>query len=328
MPIERDLSDLPPARKLATRNWPPDPHTRVMHVLAERWMREEEGNPRPKAADTRFRHSDGGGCARAIAYASLDVPHSNPVDIAGYHVMGVGKVFHDLIEAEMRERYGMEAEVVCLIDGFDGSGHADGELSYTLGAGPDAQQYAPGQKVVVVVEYKSTGGYAFKMAVGERSQPQGPKWGAVVQGALNAYARHADELIIGMISFEAISKGIAERKGFNDVQRFCAEWTLTRDEYRPIAEREMRRVTDILAGLDEGRLPARTLDDPSYPERMLITDPRKGIYVEYDEHERMVDQKTTWHCSYCRWQDLCVLTPAEETSVEVLRGTPPASVQT
>jgi hypothetical protein len=317
MPIERNLTDLPPARTAAaTRNWAPDPHTRVMHVLAEKWMAQEEGNPRPKAADTRFRHSDGGGCARAIAYAALDVPQSNPVDIAGYWVMGAGKVFHDLVEDEMKERYGMEAEVTCIVDGFDGSGHADGVLTHPSGEPDEVPPWR------VCIEYKSTGGYAFKMAVGERSQPQGPKWSAVVQGALNAYALHADELIIGLVSYEAISKAIARSKGFSDVQRFCAEWTLTRDEYRPIAEREMARVVGILEGLDRGVLPARTLDDPTYPERMEITNPRRGIYVEYDENQQVVDQKTTWHCSYCRWQDMCALTPSFEVPLEVLRGPP------
>jgi len=315
MPIERNLNDLPAARKAASRDWAPDPEVRMMHVLAERWMRYEEANPRPKAADTRFRHSDGGGCARAIAYAALDVPHSNPVDIAGYWVMGAGKIFHDLMEDEMKLRYGMEAEVVCIIDGFDGSGHADGQLLV-----PDRDS-TPGRRIVV--EYKSTGGYAFKMAVGERSQPQGPKWSAVVQGALNAYALGADELIIGLVSYEAISKAIAKSKGFSDVQRFCAEWTLTPDAYVPIAEREMARVTGILDGLDRGVLPARTLDDPTYPQRMEITNPRRGVYVEYDVDGRMVDQKTTWHCSYCRWQDMCALTPGTEVSVEVLRGSQP-----
>lgn len=319
MPLARDLSHLPVAQASANLNWAPDKTVRFMHVLAEKWMAEDRRVA--KAADTRFRHSDGGGCSRAIAYAALELPWSNPVDISGIHVMERGRILHELLQEALRERYGMAAEIDCLIDGFDGSGHADGLIISHLGPRPDAQAWPGKDRRVIVAEYKTVGGYTYKLAVGERSEPRGPRWMYVVQGALNAKALNADELVIGLLSVEAISKQVADRKHYSDVQRFCAEWTLTREEYEPIARAEIERVSTILAGLDEGELPPRTIPDPEMPANHVITDPRKGIWVEYDNQGHPLDSKTTWHCAYCRWQNVCATTDPGRVTLSGLKQT-------
>lgn len=314
MALKRDLSHLPVAQASAALNWPPDRTVRFMSVLAEKWQAEDRKVA--KAADTRFRHSDGGGCARAIAYAALELPWSNPVDISGIHVMERGRILHELLQEALRERYGMGAEIDCIIDGFDGSGHADGLVDTTQETDPPSDMLKGWR---IVAEYKTVGGYAYKLAVGERSEPRGPRWMYVVQGALNAKALHADELVIGLLSVEAISQQVADRKHYTDVQRFAAEWTLTRDEYMPIADAEIERVSNILAGLDRGELPSRTIPDPEMPRRHVITDPRKGVWVEFNDKGEVIDSKTTWQCAYCRWQDTCRLTEAGVVSIKSLK---------
>jgi hypothetical protein len=321
--LERDLSGLPGPNRDPEHGWKPDRAPRFASVLAETWMRDRlaEG-PRPRAvSDKRFRHSDAGNCARAVAYAALDLPASNPMDIAGFWATGMGTLLHEQLQAALKSRYpGIEDEVVCIIDGFEGSGHADLAVGLTLGAGPDAQHYNPGQRVKVVVEVKTVGGYAYKLAVGERGQAKGPSWSYVVQGALNAKALGADELVIALLARDVISVQAAQRGGFDELTRFCAEWTLTREEYEPIAATEIERVSGILGLLDKGMLPRRTIPDPELPRRNLITDPARGTWVEVDGDGNMTDAGSTWHCAYCKWMDTCATTgpgrvPITEVSI-------------
>lgn len=315
MPIERDLSGLRQAKASTEEGWAPDAQPRFVSLLAEEWMRAGlERGPRPRAVpDSRFRHSDGGNCSRAVAYAALDLPASNPMDICGWWATGLGSMIHDLLQVTLKSRYGMEAEVHCVIDGFEGSGHADGELispgdAVKLGGEPYNLKH------VVVAEYKTVGGYAYKLAVGERGAPKGPSYSYVIQGALNAKARNADELVIGLLARDVISVQAAERRRIPELTRFCAEWTLTRDEYEPIARMEMQRVEGILGLLDDGLLPARKIPDPELPVGAVVTDPTTGTWVVERDGD-ILDAGTTWHCAYCRWQDTCAQTHAHRTSI-------------
>lgn len=322
MPIDRDLSGLPGPARAERTGWAPDPQPRFVSALAEEWMRKglEEG-PRPRAVpDKRFRHSDAGGCSRALAYAALDLPASNPMDITGWWATGMGSMIHDLLQPILKSRYGMEAEVVCIIDGFEGSGHADGELR-TLRGEPAASHDGTeqvGLPHLIVTEYKTVGGYAYKLAVGEKGDPQGPSWPYVVQGALNALARNADELVIGLLARDVISVQAAARKRIPELTRFCAEWTLTREQFEPIARKEIDRVTKILALLDDGTLPARKIPSPEIPAGAHITDPNTGTWVVFQSLDggEVTDAGTTWHCAYCRWQDTCATTSPYRTSVQ------------
>lgn len=314
MPLARDHSDLPRAKATKEEGWPPDKVPRFVDKLGERWLAEAQAEgPKPRAVpELRFRHSDAGGCSRAIAYAALDVPESNPIDQPAIFVMNIGSWLHEQLQGELNVRYGMASEVVCTIDGFEGSGHLDGELRL------------PGDEVntgpLVVAEYKVVDGYAFKLAVGERGAPKGPRWAYVVQGALNAFARGADELVVGLLSKGAIGVPTARRKGFGELQRYCAEWTLTRQQWEPIALAEMERVSGILTLVDTGLLPQRKIPDPELPKLHLITEPARGIWVElaHPGVDTIVNSGTTWQCDYCRWQDTCSLTKPGRTPTDVL----------
>lgn len=309
MPLVRDLSHLPTPAATKGDAVAPDPEPTFLapyfEALAERHDADGE---RPHAVEgTRFRHSMADGCSRAIAYHALQLPESDPMDVTGILVTGNGTAKHDEVQAILTERLGKSApqvEVPCRVEGFDGSGTADG---FTF---DDEHR--------TCWEHKNVGGYAFKMAVGERGAPQGPKRAHIVQGALNALALDCDLLVITYLTWEAISVNAAARKRISEVGRVAAQWTFERAQWEPLARAEVARVTAILALLDAGTLPARKFPDPEFPKGAVITDPSTGQWQVRGEEGDTLDAGSWWACAYCRWQGVCAKSPAGRAPVEVL----------
>ena len=292
MALQADLSQLP--RPAAQRNtgFAPDENPRFTPALAELWHAENEAaGPKPRATNTaRFRHSDAGKCARAIAFSALNLPPTNPMDLPGTWATSLGTIIHELWQEAILTSY-PDAEIepkVSTING-EGAGHIDAVLN-------------DGRKVAF--ELKTVGGFAFKMAVGERGAAQGPKHDHIVQASLNGLAVDADEIVIGYLAKEAISTGIAQRKGFSELGRFCAEWTITREQYEPIARTEIARVESILELVDTGVLPARKFPAGELPAGAEIVDPQTGRWEAHRDGV-LVDTGTWWACDYCSHQTRC-----------------------
>lgn len=311
MPIKHVHTDLETVRRTRTEGWAPDPEPRFGPLLGDAWSHKR--SPLERAtAEARFRHSDAAGCSRAIAYAALDVPETNPIDEAGIVVAEMGHLMHEAFQDALKEKYGAAAEVEVKVGEGDRAGHIDAVVRL-----PRFEDYSD---YVIAIEAKSLGGYAYQLAIGARGAPEGPKHSAVVQACLNGLAVDADEVVIVCWGRDAISIQAGERKGFDVTKRYTAEWTLTRQVYEPIARWEIDRITNILALLDEGTLPARKIPQPQVgdypgakpelPPGHLIVDPSKGAWVQYDEEGVAVDGGSTWVCHYCRYRDLCVKTPA------------------
>lgn len=328
MSLAKDLSSLPKAQALKSDGHAPDPEPRFVHLLAERWQADNnEAGPKDRAhPDARFRHSDAGACARKVAYAALDVPLSDPMDMTGVHNTSLGTVVHDLWQEVMAERY-PDALIEPKVRSCDGAGagHIDAVVTIPDGGewidvpADDANPSGQGGFLdkVIEVELKTVGGFAFKMAVGERGAPQGPKFEHKVQSALNAKAANADESVIAYLSKEAISVNAAKKKRISELGRFCAEWTMTRDEYMPLAEAEERRIAGILELLDSGTLPARKVPSPDLPSGAVIVDPASGRWEEH-RGEALVDTGSYWGCGYCSYQTLCTPTPAGRCETAVV----------
>lgn len=254
------------------------------HVLADYIAGLD--HDKPTAAGTRFRHSDAGRCARALAYTALGQEPTNPATPSGLWQMNVGTYGHELIQAALVKKYGdaVQCEVVCVwSDGFDGSGHAD------------ALVVIEGRRVLV--EVKTSGAFGWDKSVGvnrksfKRSDPEGPKTGALIQGALNALALDCDELVIVMLSMENASVNLAERLGLTEVERFCATWTYPRSVWEPWAVAEKARVSKVLEQLDDGYLPERiALDDDMAPS---VLNPDLAA--------------PDWRCGYCVYRDRCTV---------------------
>lgn len=317
MPVNRDLSSLPRANDAAGQGWVPDSTPRFGQLLAEAW-RSQHPDLEHAVEGSRFRHSDAGACSRAVAYASLKVPESNPMDLAGFFIAEQGTMIHRAMQQVLKEHWGPDCaiEVVAGTHGDWHSGHIDVVLTLMV-----REQDDSATPLTIAMEIKSVDGYKFKLSIGNRGPAQGPSWQHTLQAALNAAAIDADEAVVLYLARGAVSIQEAARKNLDELDRFMAEWTQTRDEYLPLAEVELRRIKGILDLLDGefvtkegdqvvGMLPARKIPDPEM-QGNLIVDPRKGSWIAKDAEGLVVDAGETWQCAYCRWQDVCTLTPAE-----------------
>jgi hypothetical protein len=236
----------------------------------------EAAGIKAKAADTMFRHSDAGKCSRALAYDALGVPRSDPMDLAGQWVTWLGSRLHEYVQDALMLKYPglVECEVKVQHEDLT-SGHIDAVIQH-----PELGK--------VAYELKTKGSYGFDKAVGLRRKswkqesPEGPGMGAKIQGALNASAIDADWLVIGVIGLEAVSKGMADKIGFNDYDRICAEWHYPRSEFGPWAAAELDRL----------RLVAVTVAAEMLPQRTYVGD--EGQLVVLDR-----PSADTYPCSYC-----------------------------
>lgn len=326
MPIARDLSDLPPADP--REGLVPDPTPRFATVLAEQWSEENYlAGEKATALGTPFRHSDAGKCSRAIAYTAAGIPRSDPMDITGVWNTSLGTLIHEQWQDALTARYpDAQVEVTCATVGADGSGHIDAVIRYPLN-NENGDEVRPW---VTAYELKTVGGFAFKAAVGAQRKgtpAEGPRTSHLLQAALNGAAVDADEVVVGYLAKECISANVAKRFGIrDDVSRFCAEWTFTREQYEPLAQLEAERVAGILGLVDEGLLAARKT--PEMPVGAEITDPSSGDWVRLARGSvaeadwasltdaEVAETGNTWECGYCSYQTLCATTEAGRIPIE------------
>lgn len=350
MAINAKIDDLP--KGTSTSGNKPAQTMRFASLLGEAWYQiylDSGADEKAFAVEgTRFRASWAAGCARALSYKVLEndaktaywdffYEHAddggacasetletelhalgdawdawkptNPPSVADAYRMGLGTMVHEGLQPAIQAAFaGADIEVsVDLRPHVDGSASADVVVTFA-----DQISERTNKPWVTLVEIKSVGGYAFKMAATpERGPEEGPRHGAIVQGALAAYALDADELVVVDVSLECISVGMAEKyKLPSEYHRFSAEWSYDRDTIVELAEREHKRVAKVLALLDEGTLAPRAIDDPEIPKAARIVDPEHkpgyGRYEVLDQDGAVVQTGTTWWCGYCWYRDRCV----------------------
>lgn len=308
-PLHRDLSALPKDAK-NKQGCPPDPEPRFVHLLVEAMQAaNDEAGPKPTAFGTRIRHSDAGKCARAIAFKALGY-EGEPMDPAGVWVTSLGTMIHERWQESLRAIYpDAEVEPKLRIDGLDASGHAD------------AVVVVDGKRVLV--ELKTTGGFSWKMKIGDRGVPEGPDYSHVLQAALNGVAVDADEIVIAYMATESISIPAARRSRakLTPLTRFCAEWTFPREEFEQLAAAERARLQGILDLVDNGELPKRIIPSPELPRGHEFVDPMAGRW-EVRSDVGIEDTGTYFACDYCAFQKVCATTasgrvpiPAESEAV-------------
>lgn len=311
MALARDLSDLPRSESQPADGWAPAAEPRFAQALVARWAaRNDEAGPKPRAVSSaRFRHSDAGKCARAVAFAALDLPPSDPMDLPGTWNTSLGTLIHEAWQDALLHRFSGDVQCepkVTTMDGA-GAGHIDAVITQ-----PDGR--------VSAVELKTVGGYAFKAATGtarKGTPAEGPKHEHIIQAALNGLAVDADEVVISYLAKECLSVNVADRFAATELGRFLAEWTIDRDTYEPVAQAEEARIRGILDLLDDGTLPARKIPAPDVPAGAVIVDPATGRW-ELSRDGRLVDTGSYWGCLYCAHQTRCASTPSGRCSTEVL----------
>lgn len=312
MTLAKDLSGLPKSQSGGNDAWAPDAEIRFGHLLLDRWHREDVYVP-VAVEGARFRHSNGGKCSRLLAYVALGIPASDPMDVTGHFATHLGTYIHDQWQEEL-ERVFPDAEIEVTVGEGERAGHIDVVVKTVRSITEDLEP----QPWVTAIEAKSVGGFAFKKAIGippAGRTPHGPGYDHVIQASLNAKARDADEAVVLYFSKESVSHNIAKDRKLSEYHRTVGEWTLDRETYTAIADKEIARVEAILAMVDDGVLPARKIPSPELPVRHLITNPGTGEWVSANDEGVPEDAGAWWGCSYCSHQSICVQTPATRAAI-------------
>lgn len=315
MPIAADRSATPRGGGEDVRR--PDASPRFVTALANAWYEQylaEGKDKRAMSADTPFRGSDAGFCSYSLALTLLERAglgeKSNPPTLSGVWRMNLGQMIHSGMEEYLPLAFpGATCEVVGVTVEGEASFHADVLIEQPNPEWEQGGNYDSPipDTIKTLFELKSINGTGFKSAtIGYRKgqDPEGPRTNAVLQAALAAEAFDCDEVVVGYLSMECIGDGIAKSNGLDDIGKFAAEWTFTREEYQPLVEAERARFRFIKATVDAGRMPQRTI--PSLPQGAVITDPKSGAWAVQTSALQIVDVGTTWQCGYCDHQDSCI----------------------
>ena len=261
-------------------------------LLSELIKQDEERGPKPTAFVTPFRYSSAGDCARSLSYQALGYEPTNKFDGPSIWVTTLGTAIHEWVQEAIARRFpGAEFETKSKVDDI-ASGHADGVVESTVITAV-IPEWNGGR---VLYELKTMGGFSFEKSIGLKKQkrvlenPEGPRHTALLQASLNALANDCDTIIIGHISLEGISKGVAASVGLDDYGRVLAEWHIPKEVWLPWAEEERFRMRKILGGIEAGMIAGRIIpDDDGNP---LPIDPTSS--------------RPYWKCDYCSFKDLCV----------------------
>lgn len=317
MAIANDLSHLPRAGD----GLQPDAKPRFVQVLVEKWAEDDDEHEATRTKSGKaFRHSDAGKCARLLGYKAVGIPASDPMDLTGTWNVNLGKLLHDEWQGALRARFPgamVEVKVPSLDD--RGIGYIDAVIRWANPADVPEEVRGPGWSpdgpYTVVYELKSIGGWGFKSCIGKARKgaaADGPRTDHLLQGAINGLQHEADEVVIGYLAKEALGKKIHVDQ---EIDRFLAEWTFTREQFEPVARDELQRVEGLLSVVEDGNLPRRIT--PDMPAGAEIVDPSKGTW-EVRADGRVIDTGSVWSCDYCSHQTLCATTKAGRIPVETV----------
>ena len=310
--IKRNLQDLPAAAP--SEGTPPSANPKFVTELAEAWYAEllaggvDLDLAIPEAGPYRASWA-GKRCDRALFYALRGDDESNPPGVADQWRFAIGHMVHEGIQKVMHKMRDGKVLVEENVDlnpaGIPGSAHAD-----LIVLDDDGNE-------VCVVEYKTINGFGFKMAATSfKGAPEGPRSGHALQAAMVAVARNVPYFAVGYFSLENLSPSMAGDFANGEIGRFTAEWRFKTDDWIPEVNREAQRIARILGDIDAGRMTARTITDPEYPEGALIEEPdRKGRWQATTEDGVVVGTGTTWFCDYCDQKDRCLADGATPVTI-------------
>lgn len=165
------------------------------------------------------------------------------------------------------------------------------------------------EKAADVCEFKTQGGYSFKMtSTPQGGGPEGPRFGHVLQGGMCADALDCDRITIAYIAFENVSVGQAERMGLSDVERFTSEWHFSRQQLRALLDSEYARIRRLLSHVDNSARPAAALFDEGYPIGAVLVDPTRNRWELVDPMTGRIEQfgQHPFICDYCDWRPTCI----------------------
>lgn len=250
--------------------------------------------PKPTAMGTPLRYSSAYGCGRQQGYAGSGFQPTEPMDEAGAWATGLGTIIHEALQESLSKKFkSAQFEVASQIGDISGSCDA---LIATDEFGDNLEG------THVLYELKTMGTYSFDKQTGWNrmratgSDGEGPALKAIAQAGLNALGIMTGNrdikiewLVMGSITFEALSKNKASKMGVEGVNRFLAEYWISREEWEPIVMAERDRMNAISWTLGQGFL----------PNRIGIGD--NGAPIDLDPNKT-----TNWQCDYCAFRTACM----------------------
>jgi len=270
----------------------------ITNVLVNE-LHEKSQTPKPTALGTPLRYSSAFACGRQQGYAALGAEPTEPMDEAGAWVTGLGTIIHEALQDAISRIYpNAEFEVASGNDFVSGSCDALIPIS-DIEAVQGPTDFGGTH---VLYELKTMGTYSFDKQVGWNRMrgsftdkgPTGPAAKAVAQAGMNAIGIEQSNplvkiqtIIMGSITFEALSKQKSANMGVDGVRRFLAEFEVPRSEWGLLAINEIKRMTGINESIKNGYLPERTaLDDDG---DVVSLNPRGSA----------------WQCEYCAFRTTC-----------------------
>ncbi|NCW18536.1 MAG: hypothetical protein EBW39_04870, partial [Betaproteobacteria bacterium] len=151
----------------------------------------------------------------------------------------------------------------------------------------------------VLYELKTMGTFTFDKQVGwnrmrgEFKYPEGPAQKAIAQAGLNALGveqrlgETISYVVLGSITFEALSVQKADKMGVDGYNRVMAEFWIPREQWEPLAKSELERMEVLGELVTNGYLGAREARDDE--GNTTILDPLGR----------------DWQCAYCSFRTVC-----------------------
>jgi hypothetical protein len=268
----------------------PSDNPTFTHLLAaEMWERSQV--PKPTALGTPLRYSSSFACARQQGYYAFDIEPTEPMDEAGAWVTGIGTIIHEAAQEAILKAYpAAEFEVA------SGTNYISGSCDALIPLG----QATPEGATHILWELKTMGTYSFDKQVGwnrmrgEWKYPEGPALKAIAQAGMNALGIEAtregvriEDVVMGSVTFEALSITKADKMDVKDYNRFLAEFWIPRDTWEPLAISELKRAEGIFKDVEQGLLPDRVARDD------------EGAQITLNPSGR------AWQCDYCSFKTIC-----------------------
>lgn len=310
MPIN-SFHDALPTNPGSRDGWRPD-DTSVLGSAFAGWL---AANSRPRTTGERsyVRPSDALSCARRVSYVAAG-REGTPMEPSGLWVTTLGTNIHEMLGAAVRDAY-PDAE---LETAFDGPVDVDGTEIHVKSY---VDLVIP--SLSLATDFKSVGGFAYKMAVGDRGAPEGPKREHLIQAGIGALLTGMENVSVLYLARDAISVAVAKRKGFDEIRRFAAEWTVPLESIRADVVAELNRLWGITRlWNDERTLAARKV--PGVPS--VIDAPRDGSWAVrelVDNPEGSGEPVSIitatgnyWGCGYCPFQQDCITDGAGRVRIE------------
>lgn len=305
MAVKKPIRDLPKAN--LSGGWLPDENPVFAPLLAEYWGKNfvDEDPLEMAVPGRRWRASWANNrCDRQLGYHMAASEVSEPLQLVDHYRFNLGHQMHEQFQGAAVVTLTEQGWTVSVEQKIDLMPDVDGAAHCDLIVARDEPTSEVG-----VIEIKTINGFGFKnQACTFRGKaPKGPRMDHVIQAAVPAWRLNADWLRIIYLSMECMSPDLAAWTGTSGIGRFCAEWTLTSEQFTPIAEREAQRVALMTQLVDMGRLPDRQLWDNELPAgRPIVTDPKTGTGLVYNLDGTVLDTFKTWRCAYCPFQQRCI----------------------